>query len=96
MGFLRERFSKSTENNNPSLIIYRNDNIARLFKDVIAVIMRRMLIHGHTSLIPNSYFYGRDSLIMPVFVGKGITMLVLYDFMEVFIREERLIPNSHF
>ena len=32
LGFLRERFSKSVENNNHSRIIYRNDNIARLGK----------------------------------------------------------------
>ena len=32
LGFLRERFSKSGENNNHSRIIYRNDNIARLVK----------------------------------------------------------------
>ena len=32
LGFLRERFSKSVENNNHSRIIYRNDNIARLVK----------------------------------------------------------------
>ena len=30
LGFLRERFSKSVENNNHSRMIYRNDNIARL------------------------------------------------------------------
>ena len=32
LGFLRERFSKSIENNNHSRIIYRNDDIARLVK----------------------------------------------------------------
>ena len=32
LGFLPERFSKSTENNNHSRIFYRNDNIARLVK----------------------------------------------------------------
>ena len=47
MGFLRERFSKSVENDNYSRIIYRNDDIARLVKTVI---MRKMLIHDRTSL----------------------------------------------
>ena len=32
LGFLRERFSKSIENNNRGQIIYHNDNIARLVK----------------------------------------------------------------
>ena len=39
-GILRERFSKSVENNNYSRIIYRNDNIARLVKTV------RLQLHG--------------------------------------------------
>ena len=32
MGFLPKPFSKSTENNNDSRIIYRNDNVARLIR----------------------------------------------------------------
>ena len=31
-GFLRQRLSKSIENNNDSRIIYRNDDIAKLVK----------------------------------------------------------------
>ena len=46
LGFLRERFSKSIENNNHSRIIYRNDDIAGLVKTkggfpLIAEITRR-------------------------------------------------------
>ena len=47
MGFLRERFSKSVENDNYSRIIYRNDNIARLVKTVI---MRKNAHYDRTSL----------------------------------------------
>ena len=50
MGFLRERFSKSVENNNYIRIIYRNDNVARLVKTVI---MRKSAhSHDRTSLRP--------------------------------------------
>ena len=61
MGFLRERFSKSIEDNNHSRIIYRNDNIARL-----VMLIKSALQHNAVGKI----FDNQDQNCLPKFLSQ--------------------------